>query len=93
MTLDTKKRGLGRGLGALITNTSGEPAGAEVRAMDGARTLPVAALHPNPHQPRSTFDPLTLQELADSIRAAGSAAGGAARGAGHRARGVAAAAH
>lgn len=71
MTLDTKKRGLGRGLGALITNTSGEPAGAEVRAMDGARTLPVAALHPNPHQPRSTFDPLTLQELADSIRAHG----------------------
>ena len=71
MTLDTKKRGLGRGLGALITNTSGEPAGAEVRAMDGARTLPVAALHPNPHQPRSTFDPLTLQELADSIKEKG----------------------
>ena len=71
MTLDTKKRGLGRGLGALITNTSGEPAGAEVRAADGARTLPVAALRPNPHQPRSAFDPLTLQELADSIRAHG----------------------
>ena len=31
----------------------------------------VAALQPNPHQPRSNFDPATLLELADSIRAHG----------------------
>ena len=30
--------------------------------------LPLASVRPNPHQPRRTFDPATLQELADSIR-------------------------
>jgi len=30
--------------------------------------LPLASVRPNPHQPRRTFDPIGLQELADSIR-------------------------
>ncbi len=75
MNHDTKKRGLGRGLGALIVNTTGEPAGepagAATGTLAGVRSLPVAALHPNPHQPRSNFDAVTLQELADSIRTHG----------------------
>ena len=68
---DTNKRGLGRGLGALIVNTSGEPAATVMGNQEGVRALPVASLHPNPHQPRSNFDAVTLQELADSIRTHG----------------------
>lgn len=30
--------------------------------------IPVDRIFPNPHQPRKTFDPVRLQELADSIR-------------------------
>ncbi len=55
-----KRRGLGRGLDALL-----KPATADVR------TLPVAQLHPNRFQPRRDFDPVALAELATSIRAQG----------------------
>lgn len=54
----TKKRGLGRGLDALL---QAEP----------ARALPIDALEPNRLQPRSAFDDARLTELADSIRAQG----------------------
>lgn len=30
--------------------------------------IPIDRIFPNPHQPRKTFDPVRLQELADSIR-------------------------
>src|SRR5690349_4611991 len=30
--------------------------------------LPLTSIRPNPHQPRRTFAPATLQELADSIK-------------------------
>jgi len=71
MNLDAKKRGLGRGLGALIVDTSGVGISQEPRASEGVRSLPVTLLQPNPHQPRTTFDAATLQELADSIRTHG----------------------
>jgi len=54
-----KKRGLGRGLDALIG--SAEP----------ARTVPIDQLHPNRRQPRRRFDPEDLQSLADSIKSQG----------------------
>ncbi|MEK7693392.1 MAG: ParB/RepB/Spo0J family partition protein [Chloroflexota bacterium] len=50
---------LGRGLSALIPKT-GSGAGVE--------TVDIDLIVPNPHQPRSRFDPETLRELADSIR-------------------------
>ena len=53
-----KKRGLGRGLDALLQD---EP----------ARSLPVGQLHPNKYQPRTAFDEDKLEELAQSIRAQG----------------------
>lgn len=59
----TKKRGLGRGLGALIPsdhNASVEEGGVKV--------VPVTAVSPNPHQPRSQMDEQKLQELANSIQ-------------------------
>jgi ParB family chromosome partitioning protein len=57
------KRGLGRGLGALLTST---PA-------DGEALLEVALddVRPNPNQPRKNFDSGGLDELTASIRAAG----------------------
>jgi ParB family chromosome partitioning protein len=58
----SKKRGLGRGLSALIP-------GEEVAAEEGGvSTLAISAIGPNPHQPRSSMDDESLSELADSIR-------------------------
>lgn len=57
------KRGLGRGLEALIPV---EPA--EARPAAGPTEVPVSAISPNPRQPRHKQDPDALRELADSIR-------------------------
>lgn len=67
-----RRRGLGRGLGALITNSSA--AGEQEREAliqqaeaGGIRMLAVAEILPNPHQPRTVFNPEALAELAASI--------------------------
>jgi ParB family chromosome partitioning protein len=65
----TKKRGLGKGLEALIPVTSVRPVSAEVQA--GAVEIPVDQISPNPHQPRQTINLEKLQELAASIAAHG----------------------
>lgn len=57
-----KKRGLGRGLSALLPRE--EPP-------EGVRTLPIQQLVPNRYQPRSHFDDQGLEELAASIRTQG----------------------
>ena len=68
----SNRRGLGRGLGALIVNTEGRnPASTEVVAQadaGGVQMISVNYISPNPHQPRSAFDPALLEELAASIR-------------------------
>ncbi len=56
------KHGLGRGLGALI------PPSQPSAVTTGVRQVPVAAISPNPRQPRHKIDPDTLRELAESIR-------------------------
>ncbi len=62
-------RRLGRGLGGLLQSTVQaaivEPTAEEVRS---AGTLPLAEIHPNPYQPRRTFDDAALGELRESIR-------------------------
>ena len=60
----TKKRGLGKGLGALIP-PSQQPASPEVQA--GAVEVPVEHISPNPHQPRQTMNQEKLQDLTNSI--------------------------
>lgn len=60
----TKKRGLGRGLGALIPSTPEELPDAE----NSLRQVALTDIVPNPHQPRTTFNPEKLQELANSIQ-------------------------
>ena len=60
-------RRLGRGLEALLG-----PVNREQAAQEGAlRELAVSSIRPNPFQPRRTIEPAQLQELADSIGAAG----------------------
>jgi ParB family chromosome partitioning protein len=65
-----KKRGLGRGLDALL-GQAGKPATESESPDDAQRTLPIASLRPGRYQPRTGMDPERLQELADSIRAQG----------------------
>ncbi|MBE2201421.1 MAG: ParB/RepB/Spo0J family partition protein [Anaerolinea sp.] len=62
----SKKRGLGRGLGALIPGAAEETAVSP--ANDGLRTIPVDSIQPNPHQPRSVMNEEKLAELAASIK-------------------------
>jgi ParB family chromosome partitioning protein len=67
--VNTSRRGLGRGLGALIPtgqeSVPGEPQGAHFA------DVPVSAIRPNPRQPRSVFDEDALAELVASIREVG----------------------
>jgi len=58
----TKKKGLGRGLNALI------PPGAKTQSQSGPIRLPVDRIRPNPHQPRQVMKEDKLRELADSIK-------------------------
>lgn len=87
MIKEPQKRGLGRGLAALLGDdaqlappaSAGAPtAGASGRdtstataARTGTTSLPIAWLKPGRFQPRTAFDPARISELADSIRAHG----------------------
>ena len=71
-----KKRGLGRGLEALLGPKAAAAATrpAEVEQPqpgDVMRTLPVAQMQPGKYQPRRDMDPDKLQELSASIQAQG----------------------
>ncbi len=67
-----KKRGLGRGLEALLGPKAAAAAPAlEATAQDTLRNLPVTSLAPGKYQPRRRMDEAKLSELADSIKAQG----------------------
>ncbi|MHB8911400.1 MAG: ParB/RepB/Spo0J family partition protein [Lysobacter sp.] len=67
-----KKRGLGRGLEALLgPRAAAEAPLLEAQPSDVPRTLPVDALAPGKYQPRKTMDDGKLAELAESIKAQG----------------------
>ena len=64
----TKKRGLGRGLSALMSDVTQEIAPYVDQAPRRADFfVPVEQVQPNPDQPRRAFDDAALQELATSI--------------------------
>lgn len=64
----TKKYALGRGLGALIDGVEKEVLEKKVEAnMD----ISVDSIEANPFQPRTSFDELSLEELANSIKKLG----------------------
>ncbi|MEI4471896.1 ParB/RepB/Spo0J family partition protein [Frigidibacter sp. MR17.24] len=64
-----KKRGLGRGLSALMADVGPAPTVEQPRRAD--LRVPVEKIVPNPDQPRRRFTPEALQELSDSIREKG----------------------
>lgn len=81
-----KKPALGRGLGALLeaqqagqqsapsTKGKAKQGAVSEAAVDMAgrvAMLPISAIDANPDQPRRTFEPFALNELADSIRTLG----------------------
>jgi ParB family chromosome partitioning protein len=71
----TERRGLGRGLSALMADVSmgPEPSSQSTAApvSSGDRRVPIEAIRPNPDQPRREFRAEDLQSLADSIREKG----------------------
>jgi ParB family transcriptional regulator, chromosome partitioning protein len=76
-----QKRGLGKGLGALIPTVPLAAASDQAGAASGEGQpgdlgayfdeIPVGAITPNPRQPRQVFDSDALEELAASIQAVG----------------------
>jgi ParB family chromosome partitioning protein len=86
MTVNTERRGLGRGLGELFQRTDlvavpppaepEEPAPTprpafEVPESASFADLPIDAITANPRQPRTVFDEEAMEELAASIREVG----------------------
>lgn len=63
-----KRKVLGRGIEAIITN---KPAPAAVNAEEGFMEIDVDMIYPNPYQPRKNFSPEKIKELADSMRETG----------------------
>lgn len=66
-----KKRGLGRGLDALLGGSGVDTSAPVTVTGSGLRELPVDLIARSPFQPRQHFDQEALQELADSIQAQG----------------------
>jgi ParB family chromosome partitioning protein len=68
-----ERRGLGRGLSALMAdvNLSGAPDGAPGGDRRADTTVPIDLLFPNPNQPRRDFPEAALADLAASIRQRG----------------------
>ena len=60
--MNKKFKGLGRGLDALMGDTS---------ATESLQNLPIGALQPGKYQPRTQMDPEALEDLAASIRGQG----------------------
>jgi len=74
MTAPKPRTGLGRGLGDLLQRTDPELATrGGVAAPEGSRfeEIPLAAIRPNPRQPRTVFEEEALEELAASIAEVG----------------------
>jgi ParB family chromosome partitioning protein len=77
MSVSEGRRGLGRGLSALLDEAAVEaaantPEPAQMRAAQaGASEIPIELIRPNPDQPRRLFRPEDIEELAGSIREKG----------------------
>lgn len=65
------RRGLGRGLSALLGEVEAAPAQAPGDPSSGSRDAPIELLKRNPDQPRRTFREEDLEDLSNSIREKG----------------------
>ncbi len=64
--MSSPKRGLGGGLSNLFGGDIADESAAE--ATESIIRIPVTKIEPNPNQPRKTFNPERLNELAESIK-------------------------
>jgi ParB family transcriptional regulator, chromosome partitioning protein len=69
MTEDQPRPRLGRGLAALIGDSSEDPS--TERRSSAQKRVPIEYLRPNPKNPRKNFDETELEDLANSIREKG----------------------
>ncbi len=60
-----KKRGLGKGLDALLGDWQEQSKGIDITFLD------ISLITANPNQPRENFDPESLKNLAQSIKSEG----------------------
>jgi ParB family chromosome partitioning protein len=65
-----KKRGLGRGLSALMADVN-EPLNNAASVVISDQSVPIEMIVPNPNQPRKTFETLALDDLVSSIQEKG----------------------
>ena len=65
------KRGLGRGLSALMADVNEGHGNDAVDPKHPDQFIPIEMISPNPDQPRRSFDPEALEDLAASIREKG----------------------
>ena len=68
--MTTKKRGLGRGLSALMADVTDAEAATD-QAGNSVQVLPIEQVQPNPDQPRKRFSEADLADLAASVREKG----------------------
>lgn len=73
--MDIKKKGLGRGLSAILTGGNEIPVRKEeetpLQTANATNLLPIAQIETNPFQPRTAFEQEALDELAASIKVHG----------------------
>src|SRR6187455_1368909 len=71
----TDKKALGRGLSSLLPRkvdiAPQVPPPEPAPSSDTVAKVSLERIDPNPSQPRNEFEPIAMQELADSIRAHG----------------------
>ncbi|APX89831.1 chromosome partitioning protein ParB [Brevirhabdus pacifica] len=66
-----ERRGLGRGLSALMADVDLQPGKARSEPAAAERVVPIEKIAANPDQPRRDFSAQALQELTDSVREKG----------------------
>ncbi|MBY5933396.1 ParB/RepB/Spo0J family partition protein [Tateyamaria omphalii] len=71
MASNDKKRGLGRGLSALMADVNEPAQSAPVSGAGGEQRVPIEKIKPNPNQPRRQFDAGPLEDLVASIKEKG----------------------
>ena len=69
--MTTKKMGLGKGLGALLSAYDDYDDTVKNTSNSATNEIVLSSLVPNPNQPRKNFDQTALQELANSIKVHG----------------------
>lgn len=68
MAKKAERKGLGRGLSALLAETGEEEDAAPIEGAKTDRQVPIERIRANPEQPRRSFGEKELGELAESIR-------------------------